>query len=226
MENTWYSVHYYCDWPLEELLLFARLSQVYVTASMVLPSAVIRQADRNVTLTTERIAGLRKPRTRRHCRDVRFVVLAGGHMQDPIDTSRTGAAPRHGKSGKVGLQKLVGLLSAVVLTAMSCGMIVKLTDEWDSVPLLAVVGLLTWRTRRVPRSSLPGFVVGFSIGVLALNLSTTAGGMVFMGMLAGAIGSGVNAIARGFPWSGAITIVAAIAYWLALSFLFAALCEL
>jgi hypothetical protein len=130
------------------------------------------------------------------------------------DVPNANAAPEKSKRGRLQFG-IASLLFLTALCAIICGVACWLRD-WSVAPLIGIVGLLLWRTRRVPRAALPGFAIGFAVGAVLLNLSTDAAGLVFTGALCGAVGAGINAAWKGFPGSGLAALVAAICYWLGL----------
>jgi hypothetical protein len=87
--------------------------------------------------------------------------------------------------------------------------------EWLLAPQLAICGVLFWHTRHDPNATLPGFIIGFVIGVI-----TSAGtAAIGCGFFAGTVGVPMNAICRGFWRSGATALVAMVAYWVTVQIL-------
>jgi membrane associated rhomboid family serine protease len=92
---------------------------------------------------------------------------------------------------------------------------------WIAAPLIAIFGLLFWRTRRQNYACLPGLAIGFVLGVLLVDVDLEAfgpaAGIVYEGALGGTIGAGINVILKeDHRVSGLAAIVAAVVYCLLL----------
>jgi hypothetical protein len=105
------------------------------------------------------------------------------------------------------------LCIAVVVAIGSCICVAcQIANDWPLAPGLAIVAALVWHTRYDAYAALPGFAIGFVVGVV-----TSAGvgqpAAFGCGLFVGALGVPLNAICRGFWRAGAAALTGILASW-------------
>jgi hypothetical protein len=86
-----------------------------------------------------------------------------------------------------------------------------LLDAFLLAPLMAIFAALWWHTRRDIYAVLPGFGVGFFIGVVfssGVGLAAT----IYCGLFLSSIGASLNALCRGFWRFGIAALIGILAY--------------
>jgi hypothetical protein len=109
-------------------------------------------------------------------------------------------------SGEIGPQR-IGVCSVVGCIIYSAAVCFCVQDWFLALPL-AISSILFWSVRRDIYAAMPGFLIGFLLGVI-----TSAGigplAALDCGMFAGAIGVPVNVMCRGH-WRSALAALAGI----------------
>ena len=98
----------------------------------------------------------------------------------------------------------------VGVVALSVCAICLSVNDWLLAPPLAILAALLWQTRHDPYAGIPGFSVGFVIGVV-MSSGVGPAAAVDCGLYGGAMGAPLNALCRGFWLVGAAALVAILA---------------
>jgi hypothetical protein len=112
-------------------------------------------------------------------------------------------------------------LGSVACVAVGACLIALILGDWFIAPQLAMFALLLWQTRRDIYAALPGFVIGYLIGV-TLSSGIGAAAAIDCGLYGGTIIAPINAVCRGF-WragvamllgTGAVIVAAQFILWI------------
>ena len=86
-------------------------------------------------------------------------------------------------------------------------------QDWLLGPYLIIAGVLVWHTRHDRYAALPGFVIGFVLGIITsagIGLSAE----IMSGLFIGTLSVPVNAICRGYWRVGIAAFMGITAYWI------------
>ena len=100
-----------------------------------------------------------------------------------------------------------GLAGLALLICATCYCL----DDWFLGPLLVILAALLWHTRNDLYAVLPGFGIGFFVGVL-FSAGIGPAAALDCGLYGGAFGSPINAICRGFWRGGTAALLGILAY--------------
>ncbi len=101
--------------------------------------------------------------------------------------------------------------SVVVFTPLLCVLCFGFRDWTLFVPVLISAALMC-HTRRVPYATVPGFTIGFVLG-MEMSFGTSPAAIGLCGLCIAVFAVPLNAICRGFWRSGAAALLALVAYW-------------